>query len=103
LRWLDVSGELRENREWRPLLAVETEMNGDSKSTNERCPSLVGSMCLSCPYTGTRDFCSALATLVGRVQNIFFLAVQYFSFFVRIAQQAGQTAVLGHPSLSMCL
>ncbi len=31
-----------------PLLTVETEMNGDSKSTNERGPSLIGSLGLSC-------------------------------------------------------
>ncbi len=32
------------------LLAVETEVNGDSGSTDERDPSLVGSLGLSCPY-----------------------------------------------------
>ncbi len=32
----------RETREGWPLLAVETGENGDSKSTNERVPSLVG-------------------------------------------------------------
>ncbi len=31
-----------------PLLAVETEVNGDSKKTNERSPFLVGSLGLSC-------------------------------------------------------
>jgi hypothetical protein len=31
-------------REGWPLLTVETEENGDSKSTNERGPSLVGSL-----------------------------------------------------------
>jgi hypothetical protein len=30
-----------ETREGWPLLTVETEVNGDSKSTNERGPSLV--------------------------------------------------------------
>jgi hypothetical protein len=53
---------------------------------------------------GTRDFCSALATLVGPVQNFFFfLIILYFNSFVPIAQQAGQATVLGHPSLSVCL
>jgi hypothetical protein len=33
-----------------PLLTVETQMNGDSKSTNKRCPSLVGSLGLPCRY-----------------------------------------------------
>jgi hypothetical protein len=36
------SGETREAREGWPLLTEETEVNGDSKSTNERGPSLVG-------------------------------------------------------------
>ncbi len=40
----------RETREGLPLLTVETEINGDSKSTNERGPSLVGSLGLSCGY-----------------------------------------------------
>ncbi len=44
-----------ETREGWPLLTFETEMNGDSKSTNERGPSLVGSLSLSC-RAGTRDF-----------------------------------------------
>jgi hypothetical protein len=38
-----------------PLPTVEAEVNGDSKRTNERGPSLVGS--LAC-RAGTRDFCS---------------------------------------------
>jgi hypothetical protein len=33
-----------------PLLTVETEVNGDSKSANERGPSLVGLLGLSCRY-----------------------------------------------------
>jgi len=53
---------------------------------------------------GTRDFCSALAALVGPVQNIFSLAVYYFNIPLSlIAQQAGKVAVLGRLSLSMCL
>ena len=52
---------------------------------------------------GTKDFCSALAALVGTVQNIFFLTVDYFNYFFPIAQQAGQAAVLGRLSLSICL
>ncbi len=39
---------------------------------------------------GTRDFCSALAAVVGPVQNVFFLTVYYFNSFVFVAQQAGQ-------------
>jgi hypothetical protein len=52
---------------------------------------------------GTRYFCSALAALVGLVQNIFFSTVHYFNAFIPIAQQAGQAAELGHLSLSVCL
>jgi hypothetical protein len=37
----------------------------------------------ACP-AGTRDFCSALAALVGPVQNIF-LAVHYFNSFVLLS------------------
>jgi hypothetical protein len=54
-------------------------------------------------HAGTRDFCPALAALVGSIQNIFFLAVHYSNSFVLIDQQPGQAAVLGRLSLSMCL
>ncbi len=55
--WLSVFPE-KKDRGW-PLLTVETEVNGDSKSTNERVPFLVGSLgslcqnkiCFSSPYT----------------------------------------------------
>jgi hypothetical protein len=45
---------------------------------------------------GTRDFCPALAALVGPVQNTFFRIVQYFNSFFPIAHQAEQAVVLGH-------
>ncbi len=48
---------------------------------------------------GTRDFCSALAALIGPDQNIFLLTVHCFNSFVPIAQQAGKPAVLGRLSL----
>jgi hypothetical protein len=35
------NGDQRDYREGWPLLTVETEVNGDSESTNERGPSLV--------------------------------------------------------------
>jgi hypothetical protein len=38
-----MAGPSRETRDRWPLLTVETEVNGDSKSTNERGPFLVGS------------------------------------------------------------
>jgi hypothetical protein len=51
---------------------------------------------------GTRDFCSALAAVIGPVENIIFLIVHYFNSFVPIAQ-LGQAALLGRLSLSRCL
>ncbi len=47
---LSFTAQIRETRKGRPLLNVKTEMNVDSKSTNERAPSLVGSLGLSCRY-----------------------------------------------------
>ncbi len=40
----------KETRERWPQLTVETKVNGDSESTNERGPSLVGSLGMSCRY-----------------------------------------------------
>ena len=60
----------RETKDGCAILTVETEVNGDSKSTNERGPSLVGSLGL--------DICLALVALVGPVQNIFFLTIHNF-------------------------
>ncbi len=82
------------------MLTVETEANRDSKSTNERGPSLIGS--LSC-RAGTIDFCSALSALVGPEQYMFFLTVHYFNFFVPIAQQAGQAIVRGRLPSGVCI
>ncbi len=45
-----------------------------------------------------------LLNIVSPVQTIFFLTrTHYFHSFNPIARQAGQAAVLGHLSLSMCL
>ena len=52
---------------------------------------------------GTRDFCFALAALVGPVPNIFCLTSTLFQFFVPTTHQALHAVVLGHLSLSMCL
>jgi len=87
-------GEARETRDGWPLLTVETEVNGDSQSTNERGHSLVGSLRLiAVPvqkiFVLPRLFHSA------PVQNNFFLTVHLFNYFVPIGQQAGQAAVLG--------
>jgi hypothetical protein len=83
-------------------MTVETEVNGDLKSTNERGPFLVGKLGLVCRISKI-DFCSALAALVGLVQNIFFLTVHYFNSFVPIAKRAGQAAVQGRLSLTTYL
>ncbi len=57
----------------------------------------------ACRAGGTRNFCSALAALLGPVQKNFSLTLHYFHSFVPIAQQAGQAVVLGRLSLRMCL
>ncbi len=49
---------------------VETEVNRDSKRTNERGSFIVGLLCVS---AGTSDFSSAVAALVGPVENISWL------------------------------
>jgi hypothetical protein len=51
----------------------------------------------------TRDFCSALAALVGPVQNSFYLPGHSFKTFAPDSQLAGQAAMLGRLSHSMCL
>ncbi len=89
---------LRDYREGWPLLTVESEVNGDSKSTNESGPSLVGSLGLSCWYMRLLS-CLDCSSRSGT--KYFFLTVHYFSSFGPIAQQAGKAAVLGHLSPSM--
>jgi hypothetical protein len=81
-------------------MTVETEVNGDSKSTNERGSFLGWYVGLGVPV---QEIFVVLAALVGPEQNIFFLTEHFFSSFVPIAQQDGQAAVLGHLPLSMCL
>ncbi len=60
----------RETREGRPLLTVETEVNGDSRSTNQMKEALplVDSLGSKCRY---KRFCPALVAIVGPAQNIF--------------------------------
>ncbi len=70
----------KETREGRPLPTVETEVNGDSKSTNERDPSLVSSLDLS-----EILFCLG-CSIVGPVENGVFLTVHCLIPFVLIAQ-----------------
>ncbi len=70
------------------LPTVETEVNGDSKRTNERDPFLIGSLGFSAGWPSTKYF---------------FLTIDYFNSFVPIVQQVGQAAVLGRLSFSVCL
>ncbi len=65
----------------------------------EVLPGLVRWACRA----GTRYFCSALAALVGPVQNVFSSPYINSNSFVPIVQQAGQAAVFGRLSLSVCL
>jgi hypothetical protein len=84
-KWSRSLLDAREAREGWPLLTVETEVNGDS---NERVlgflPWLVR---WSCRAMTVQEIYSALAALVGQLENIFFLTVHYFNCFVPIAQQ----------------
>jgi hypothetical protein len=75
------------------MLTVETKVNRDSKSTNERGPSLVGSLDLSCLGCNSRP----------STKYLFHCTNTVFQFLVPFAQQAGQAAVPGRLSLSMCL
>jgi hypothetical protein len=70
-------GPTTEAREGWFLLSVETEMNGRSKSTNEKGLSWLFRWTRR---TGTRDFYPALAALVSPAQTSFFLTVYYFNF-----------------------
>jgi hypothetical protein len=70
-------------------------VNGDSKSTNERGTSSVGSLGLSCRY---KRFLFCLGCSNRPSTNYFFHRT-----VVPIAQQAGQATVPGRLSTSMCL
>jgi hypothetical protein len=85
-----------------PLQTVETEVNGDSKSTVQLKGVLPWLVTWAC-RTGTRDFCPALAALVGPVQNIFFIPYTISISLSTSPSKLGKAAVLGHLSLSMCL
>jgi hypothetical protein len=82
-------------------MTVETEVNGDSRSTNDSCPTLVGSLGLSCLVK--EIFVLPWLLYSAQYKTIFFLAVHYLNSLVPSAQQAEQAVVLGRLSLSMCL
>jgi hypothetical protein len=62
------------------LTAVETEVNGDSKSKNERGPSLVGSLGSSYQYKGILSYLGC--SMVSPEEIIFFLTLHYFNLCV---------------------
>jgi hypothetical protein len=102
----------RKTRKW-PLLNVETEVNEyiwkesflglKMRQMGTQGVHLKGVFpwlitWARCACTG--DFYPALAALVSPVQNIFFIAVHYFTSFVPKVQQAGQAVVLGRLSIN---
>ncbi len=83
-----------------PLLGVETEVNRDSKCTNERGPSLVGSLGLLCRY---KRFLFCLGCFSRPSTKYCFPTVHYSKAFGPIVQQAGQAVVLDRLSLTSYL
>ncbi len=81
---------------WPLRRIVETEVNGDSKSTNERGPSLVGSLA---HRGGTRNLYHALAALVSPVQIFFFSHRTLFQFMYSHRPATRESSL----SLNLCL
>jgi hypothetical protein len=88
--------------EW-PLLTVETEVNGDSKSTNERgYPWLVR----WARRAGTWPVQETWLLSALSAQYKLFTSSPYTTYFnlcVPIAQQPGHAVVQGRLSLNVCL
>jgi hypothetical protein len=86
----------RKKRYWKN----HCDLNRDSKSTNDRGPSLVGSLGLSCRCKRFLFYlsCSSQSSI-----KYFSHTVHYFNSLVPHRQEAGQSAMLGHLSLGMCL
>ena len=80
---------------------VETEASGDSWSTLEKGPFLVGT--LGC-RDSTRDFCAASAALVGPVQT-FFSSPYNIKLYLSPSPSKlhGQAVLPRRLSLNMCL
>jgi hypothetical protein len=82
-------------------MTIETEANGDSKSTNKRSSSMVRSFVdLFMPH---KRFLSCFGCSSRPSTKYFFLAVHYFNSFVLIAQHARQAVVQVRLSLIACL
>ncbi len=91
----------RESREGWACWLLKQRLNGDSKSTNERSPSLVGSLGLSCRYKGPL-FCLGCSSRPST--KYFFPPPHTISNPLSlINQQAGQAVVVGRLSLCICL
>jgi hypothetical protein len=92
------------SKEGWPLLTIETETNGVSRSTYERCPSLVGSLGSLCLY---ERFFSCLGCFSrprsAKYKLFLFLTVHSFTSFYpqRLASWAGGRAT-SPVSLNMC-
>ncbi len=84
-------------------MTVKTEVNGDSKRTNDNGPSLDGTLdsrdLVPVQYI---DFCPAMAALVSPEQILFSSPYIIFTLLVLIAMQHGQAGVLGRLSLCLC-
>jgi hypothetical protein len=89
--------DARETRKGRPLLTVETEVNGDSKNINERGPALVGSLGLSYRY---KIFMLCLGCSSRPSKKYFF---PHCTLFQLLCPHRPARAVLGRLYLSMCL
>ncbi len=87
----EVPGETIEG--W-PLLTVETEVNGDSKRTNVRGPSLVGSLGMLCRY---KIFLFCLDCSSQPSTKYYFPHRTLFHFIS--AHRPGHAGVLGRLSL----
>ncbi len=83
-----------------PSWLLKLKWMGTQRVQMKGDPSLVGSLGLSCRY---KRFLFCLGWSSRRSTTKFFLTVHYFYLSVPNAQQAGQAAVLGRLSLTMCL
>jgi hypothetical protein len=85
---------LRETREGWILPTVETEVNWDSKSTNERGPSLVGSLGLSCRY---KRFLFCLGCSSRPITKLFFPNPKLFQCLCPICTASWAGSRAGSP------
>jgi hypothetical protein len=90
----------RETREGWPLLTIETEVNGDSKSTNERGTFLVGSLALLCRC---KRFLSCFGCSSRPSTKYFFPHHTLFKLLCSHRTASWVPAELGRLSLSVCL